>query len=122
MMVGMAAAAVVVFKSGRRRLGGNESRILFLCPVRTAVFAQDPPVAPMAPVTPPEAPMDPVTPPVAPMAPATPPVAPAAPKAPAAAPVAAPTKPKPCGLLKLSIFCPSTGCGIIGKLLGLCKN
>ena len=40
------------------------------------------------------------------------------------APVISPTKPpvRPnCGLLNLNIFCPLTGCGFFGRLLGLCN-
>lgn len=72
----------------------------------------------------------PVAPPVAPAAPTAPVVAPAvapvAPKAttkaPTKIPTQAPVKPKRCGLLKLSVFCPLTQCGLIGKWLGLCNN
>jgi ABC-type phosphate transport system substrate-binding protein len=30
--------------------------------------------------------------------------------------------PTPCGLFRLSIFCPFTLCGVLGRLLGLCSN
>ena len=67
----------------------------------------------------------PVKSPVA-VAPVSPPVkAPAA--VPMAAPVAvpvpvgAPTRASPCGLLGLSILC-FNGCGLLGRILGLCEN
>ena len=76
-----------------------------------------------APVTNPVA--TPVKSPVA-AAPMSPPV-----KAPAAVPVAAPvavpvpvgapTRASPCGLLGLSILC-FNGCGLLGRILGLCEN
>jgi phosphate transport system substrate-binding protein len=40
--------------------------------------------------------------------------------APVGGPVAPPTR-KACGLLGLSIFCPLTFCGVLGRLLGLCR-
>jgi hypothetical protein len=44
--------------------------------------------------------------------------------APMAAPVVAPTKPiglrGRCGLLRMSLICPRTGCGLIGRLMGMC--
>jgi hypothetical protein len=36
------------------------------------------------------------------------------------APVASPRP--PCGLFGLSIFCPFTGCGVLGRFLGLCHR
>lgn len=41
---------------------------------------------------------------------------------PVPAPAPAPTGTKSCGLFRLSILCPLTGCGILGRLLGFCKN
>ena len=40
--------------------------------------------------------------------------------APVAVPTDAPVR-KPCGFLNLSIFCPLTGCGVIGRAIGLCN-
>jgi hypothetical protein len=40
-------------------------------------------------------------------------------RAPYRSPVKAPVK-KACGLFRLQLFCPLTGCGIFGRLLGLC--
>jgi hypothetical protein len=44
--------------------------------------------------------------------------------APMMAPLVAPTKPAGrrgrCGLLRMSLICPRTGCGLIGRLLGMC--
>ena len=40
-------------------------------------------------------------------------------KAPSTAPVNAPVR-NSCGLLGISIFCPFTGCGLIGRILGFC--
>jgi ABC-type phosphate transport system substrate-binding protein len=53
-------------------------------------------------------------------APVKPPTFPPVVTAPAGSPVASPG-PKPCGLLGLSIFCPFTFCGVLGRLLGLCR-
>jgi AMOP domain/Nidogen-like len=54
------------------------------------------------------------------------PVAPPVPTSPVAPPVptspVAPPAPKPCGLFRLSIFCPFTLCGLLGRLLGFCKK
>ena len=41
---------------------------------------------------------------------------------PTSAPNKAPSTPKKCGLFGLSIFCPFTGCGIIGRWFGLCLS
>ena len=40
--------------------------------------------------------------------------------APVVVPTDAPVR-KPCGFLNLSIFCPLTGCGVIGRAIGLCN-
>lgn len=82
-------------------------------PVATPVKA--PVTAPVAaPVKAPVA-VAPVSPPVVVKAPTSAPVA-----APVAVPVGAPTR-APCGLLGLSIFC-FNGCGLFGRILGLCEN
>jgi AMOP domain/Nidogen-like len=47
------------------------------------------------------------------------PIAAPVPSSPIAAPV---SSTKPCGLFRLSIFCPVTLCGWLGRLLGFCKN
>lgn len=78
-------------------------------------------VAPAAPVVAPAAPVADPTNATVPKAPASP-VAPIAPKTPTKTPTKAPTSPKRCGLLKLSIFCPVSQCGLLGKWLGLCNN
>ena len=95
-------------------------------PVTAPVAAPvTPPVA--APVTVPvTAPVTaPVTPPVKPpvAAPVTVPVAAPVVASPVTVPVTAPVAPptsKRCGLLGLRIFC-FNGCGILGRLVGLCK-
>ena len=40
--------------------------------------------------------------------------------APVVVPTDAPVR-EPCGFLNLSIFCPLTGCGVIGRAIGLCN-
>jgi ABC-type phosphate transport system substrate-binding protein len=44
------------------------------------------------------------------------------PPAPTPAPIAPVPAPPVCGILGLSIFCPFSFCGIIGRLLGLCQS
>jgi hypothetical protein len=50
----------------------------------------------------------------------TPMVAPAPAPTPMKSPVATPTR--RCGLLGLRLFCPFTGCGLLGRLLGICRR
>ena len=94
------------------------------------------PVAPTAPITPPvTVPTAPITPPMTvPTAPVTPPMT-VPTKAPVKVPTKAPVKVnttapvvvptdapvrEPCGILNLSIIC-FNGCGIFGRLIGLCN-
>ena len=119
-------------------------------PVTAPTAPITPPVtAPTAPITPPvTAPTAPIAPPMT--APITPPVTapvkvpsapvpvklPSAPvKAPTKAPVKTPTANttapvvvptpapvrEPCGFLNLNLFCPLTGCGLLGRILGTCN-
>jgi hypothetical protein len=47
--------------------------------------------------------------------------APAAPSAPRAAPVGPPSG-RRCGLMRLSLFCPRTRCGLLGRIFKMCKK
>jgi hypothetical protein len=47
---------------------------------------------------------------------------PVAVKAPVPVPVSVAPFPPPCGLFGWSIFCPRTGCGLIGRWIGICRR
>jgi uncharacterized protein len=97
-------------------------------PVPVPVKAPSPvpvPVAPVAiPVAPVPAPKAPVPVPVAPVpapkAPVPAPVVPVPAPEPVTVPVPVPKIRLPCGLLGFSIFCPGTGCGLLGRIFGTC--
>jgi Copper type II ascorbate-dependent monooxygenase, C-terminal domain/Copper type II ascorbate-dependent monooxygenase, N-terminal domain len=88
------------------------------------VFGTKSAAAPTAPVAGPVAPAAPMSSPAAPIAtPVAPMMAPMAPKAtPVVPPAVVPNAPKRCGLLRLSIACPVTRCGILGRRFGWCKK